>query len=828
MDAVDPRTRHKVSLNPQTTGSRVAPFPWVILPDALLVLALHAGKTYLLSADISLFWVLVRVLACGAVGLLVWATVGGQLRRKRIIEWSVLGTSSLLLFLKHAGLLTALYRLPTTRVVVVTRFSLLWFRHLLSPASLLQTCVIVLALFVAAISDASLSSESFRQVLPAYGALLLEAVASGALDHTQSVLLPSLGEPLTLALSTCGAFVFSLPLYMLRHVMIDVPSASHAVSFGTLAVLAFLAYTLLFQAPKASRLFQSPTLPPQYVIGSYIASLLTSVALGILVYGKYPRLTDLIVGSLLLYGVYPRLITSVSVSPYASSSRLVRSYLKTILSNPESRKIFYFLVLNMCYMLVQMVYGVWTNSLGLISDAIHMAFDCMAIGVGLIASVMARWPPNERFTYGYGRIETLSGFANGIFLILISVFIVFEAIQRLLEPPEMNTSQLLLVSSLGLGVNLFGMFAMGGHHHGGHSHSHGHSHGHAHGPSPPTSPALDHDHHADHSHSHAENHHDHSHDAPELHSHSHSHSEHSHSHSHDHDHLPSSPVVSSSPAHHSHSHDSEPAILIENVDSEPVLESSSHTGHTHSHDHDHSHSHSHSHSRTSTHDEAHSNELLVTIPKRLLVTDSPLTPNYKFGHDVHYETHHSSAHGPNLHDHSHVHDHAHEGHSHNMRGVFLHVMADTLGSVGVIVSTLLIQWYGWTGFDPIASLFIAVLIAASVIPLVIDTGKVLALDLSDREARIRDTLSELRSIEGLASYNSARFWPKDDSSIIGSIHIQLAPSHSSYDPTGPHSSRKVIYTNVERVIERVDKLLRSRISGLEELTIQVEGSPTGH
>lgn len=122
------------------------------------------------------------------------------------------------------------------RVVVVTRFSLLWFRHLLSPASvglhnarviwnsilvkLLQTCAIVLALFVAAISDASLSSESFRQVLPAYGALLLEAVASGALDHTQSVLLPSLGEPLTLALSTCGAFVFSLPLYMLRHVMV--------------------------------------------------------------------------------------------------------------------------------------------------------------------------------------------------------------------------------------------------------------------------------------------------------------------------------------------------------------------------------------------------------------------------------------------------------------------------------------------------------------------------------------------------------------------------------------------------------------------------------
>lgn len=55
-------------------------------------------------------------------------------------------------------------------------------------------------------------------------------------------------------------------------------------------------------------------------------------------------------------------------SYYKSTSRLVQAYLKDILSNPESRKIFYFLMLNMCYMLVQMLYGIWTNSLGLISD----------------------------------------------------------------------------------------------------------------------------------------------------------------------------------------------------------------------------------------------------------------------------------------------------------------------------------------------------------------------------------------------------------------------------------------------------------------------------
>jgi len=57
-----------------------------------------------------------------------------------------------------------------------------------------------------------------------------------------------------------------------------------------------------------------------------------------------------------------------AVVPASNASRVARAYLKTILSNPESRKIFYFLMLNLFYMVVQVVYGVITNSLGLISD----------------------------------------------------------------------------------------------------------------------------------------------------------------------------------------------------------------------------------------------------------------------------------------------------------------------------------------------------------------------------------------------------------------------------------------------------------------------------
>ncbi|KAJ1860390.1 putative zinc transporter msc2, partial [Coemansia sp. RSA 486] len=82
------------------------------------------------------------------------------------------------------------------------------------------------------------------------------------------------------------------------------------------------------------------------------------------------------------------------------------------MSDGESRSIFMFLLLNLSYMVVQVIYGYITNSLGLISDAIHMLFDCMALAIGLIAAVMSKWPPSDTFTMGYDRIEILSGFAN--------------------------------------------------------------------------------------------------------------------------------------------------------------------------------------------------------------------------------------------------------------------------------------------------------------------------------------------------------------------------------------------------------------------------------
>jgi zinc transporter 5/7 len=83
-------------------------------------------------------------------------------------------------------------------------------------------------------------------------------------------------------------------------------------------------------------------------------------------------------------------------------------------------------------------------------------------------------------------------------------------------------------------------------------------------------------------------------------------------------------------------------------------------------------------------------------------------------------------------------------------------------------------------------------------------------------------------VEGLANFSAPRFWPRCEGELVGSIHIQLAVSRSSVDPTRFSSPAvhkgPAIYANAERVVARVEKVLRSRVPGLTEMVVQVEGS----
>merc|ERR1712117_950817 len=160
----------------------------------------------------------------------------------------------------------------------------------------------------------------------------------------------------------------------------------------------------------------------------------------------------------------------------------IAGWIRIVLSDANSSNLAGFLVLNLSFAFVELFYGVWTNSLGLISDSFHMFFDCTGLLAGLVASVITKWRANDKYSYGYVRAEVLAGFINGLFLLFISFFIFSEAVERLVEPPEVKHERLLVVSVLGFIVNLVGIFIFqhGGAGHG-HSHGGGGGHGHSHG-----------------------------------------------------------------------------------------------------------------------------------------------------------------------------------------------------------------------------------------------------------------------------------------------------------------------------------------------------------
>jgi hypothetical protein len=131
-------------------------------------------------------------------------------------------------------------------------------------------------------------------------------------------------------------------------------------------------------------------------------------------------------------------------------------FIRVIWKKKYTRRIALFFVANLGFMFVEVLYGYLTNSLGLISDAIHMAFDCLALLVGLIAAYLSQ-REFKGYSYGMARVEVLSGFFNGVFLIFIAFKVLCESVDRIYEPQLIEEHGLLTVSVLGLVVNIIGL-----------------------------------------------------------------------------------------------------------------------------------------------------------------------------------------------------------------------------------------------------------------------------------------------------------------------------------------------------------------------------------
>lgn len=330
----------------------------------------------------------------------------------------------------------------------------------------------------------------------------------------------------------------------------------------------------------------------------------------------------------------------------------MKAAVRSALSDTNARNLMGFLALNFTFAFVELIYGLWTNSLGLISDSFHMFFDCTGLVAGLVAQVVSRWPADDNYAYGYKRAEVLAGFVNALFLIFVAFFILTEAVERAIEPPTVHHhDRLMVVSVLGLLVNLVGVYVF---QHGGAGHGHSHGgggHGHSHG--------------------------------------------------------------------------------------------GGGGGHGHSHEGGGGHGHGHSHG-----DE----QVSISMGGN----GQPVAKN-----------------------------------NHLMKGVLLHVLADTLGSVGVIVSALLMRLFGWMRADPVCSIFIAVLVAASVLGLLHDSARVLMMrnPMELNRGVLEACYARLsRFHAAVLGVQEPRFWTLCADAYAGSLKVEVRSRwRMSADDAAPSS-----------------------------------------
>ena len=420
---------------------------------------------------------------------------------------------------------------------------------------------------------------------------------------------------------------------------------------------------------------------------------------------------------------YLDLVVGLLPVPLAAAIETMRRWYQSVrayLAGAEKqRRLLAFLAVNTAFMLVEFACGAANNSIGLLSDACHMLFDNASIAVAMYAVAMARKSRNRVFNYGFGRFEVLAGFANGVFLVFVSLLIVLESIERIMEPQEMSTENLMLVSVLGLVVNVAGLVACQ------EAHSHAHlgggectMHGHFHGAGACTD---------DHG------------SAQEI-------------------------VLSPTCLHVAMSADDGEIIVVDPESGEHLHVFWGFPGHAVSFSDD-------------------GDEVLSTSPGwpesgeecgwnvetgEVTRGNPPPPPTTSAGAVA-------AAGGGGGGIGAGMGAAAAALADHNMRAMFLHILADTLGSVGVIISTALVQWRGWVWTDPAAAVFIAVLILLSTFPLLQQSAELLMQRLpSQHEPTVRAALDEVSALPGVSGVLRSQFWCHTPKELVGSVTVTAA------------------------------------------------------
>lgn len=126
----------------------------------------------------------------------------------------------------------------------------------------------------------------------------------------------------------------------------------------------------------------------------------------------------------------------------------------------NKRRLAIVLGLTTAYLVAEVVGGLLTRSLALLADAGHMLTDVAGLGLALLAVRFGERPATPERTYGFYRVEILAALTNAVVLIGISLYILYEAYERFREPPEVQSAMMLAVASVGLVINVIGIFIL--------------------------------------------------------------------------------------------------------------------------------------------------------------------------------------------------------------------------------------------------------------------------------------------------------------------------------------------------------------------------------
>ncbi|OAP63556.1 hypothetical protein AYL99_02783 [Fonsecaea erecta] len=458
----------------------------------------------------------------------------------------------------------------------------------------------------------------------------------------------------------------------------------------------------------------------------------------------------------------------------------------------KTQRICILLGIDSAFFIVELVVGYAVHSLALVADSFHMLNDVISLCVGLWAVRVANTGSSKMYTYGWQRAETLGALVNGVFLVALCMSIFLEAIQRFVEPQVVSNPRLvLIVGCLGLASNILGLFLFHEH-----SHSHGEKedshegdpvrsaeegHGHAYADDGDTRKVVD-------------------------------------EHGNIEDVLPQFRVGSfRSPERRAFTKSDEENTTISARSSNTPNRKSIANGEIHTRHRrrtsgsmgrgfgsvDNIHIHPASFRQDiiqaarleeQSESEASEEDALLTDPEspeqrqegsaNLPQSSSKNAKRFagygsisKRRKSVDYN---HAAHNHNQQDDGAKSGHGHGGHGHshgdlNMRGVFLHVLGDALGNIGVIVTALIIWLTTFPGryyFDPAVSLVITVIILGSALPLCRAAGRIL-LQAVPVGMSIDEITADIESLPRVIEAHHLHVWQLSDTKLVASLHVKV-------------------------------------------------------